>query len=196
MIFIFFGPPGAGKGTQANLISKKLGIPHLSTGDILRDILKIENDISKKIKTIIDSGKLVSDDILNQIVSDRLNNKDCLNGFILDGYPRTIEQALFIDKLLESKNMKISSIIDIDVNEEVIIKRIRSRSAIEKRIDDGENVIKTRILKYLLETKPLSDHYKKLYPNLYNKVDGTQDIDEISSNIDRITNKWFFISLL
>lgn len=196
MIFIFFGPPGAGKGTQANLISKKLGIPHLSTGDILRDILKIKNDISKKIKTIIDSGKLVSDDILNQIVSDRLNNKDCFNGFILDGYPRTIEQALFIDKLLESKNMKISSIIDIDVNEEVIIKRIRSRSAIEKRIDDGENVIKTRILKYLLETKPLSDHYKKLYPNLYNKVDGTQDIDEISSNIDRITNKWFFISLL
>jgi len=189
MILIFFGPPGAGKGTQANLISKKLNIPHLSTGDILRDILKRENDISKKIKKIIDSGKLVSDDILNQIVSDRLNNKDCLNGFILDGYPRTIEQALFIDKLLESKNMKISSIIDIDVNEEVIIKRIRSRSAIEKRIDDGENVIKTRILKYLLETKTLSDHYKKLYPNLYNKVDGTQDINEISSNIDRITNK-------
>ena len=189
MILIFFGPPGAGKGTQANLISKKLNIPHLSTGDILRDILKIKNDISKKIKTIIDSGKLVSDDILNQIVSDRLNNKDCLNGFILDGYPRTIEQALFIDKLLESKNMKISSIIDIDVNEEVIIKRIKSRSAIEKRIDDGENVIKTRILKYLSETKPLSDHYKKLYPDLYNKVDGTQDIDEISSNIDGITNK-------
>jgi len=196
MILIFFGPPGAGKGTQANLISKKLNIPHLSTGDILRDILKRENDISKKIKKIIDSGKLVSDDILNQIVSDRLNNKDCLNGFILDGYPRTIEQALFIDKLLESKNMKISSIIDIDVNEEVIIKRIKSRSAIEKRIDDGENVIKTRILKYLSETKPLSDHYKKLYPDLYNKVDGTQDIDEISSNIDGITNKWFFISFL
>ena len=189
MILIFFGPPGAGKGTQASLVSKKIGIPHLSTGDILRNILKKENNISKKIREIIDSGKLVSDDILNQIVSDRINDQDCKSGFILDGYPRTIEQAYFIDKLLKTKNMKISSIIDIDVNEETIVKRIKSRSEIEKRIDDSENIIKTRILKYLTETKPLSDHYKILYPGLYSKVDGTQDIDEISSNIDEIIRK-------
>jgi len=189
MILIFFGPPGAGKGTQASLVSKKIGIPHLSTGDILRNILKKENNISKKIREIIDSGKLVSDDILNQIVSDRINDQDCKSGFILDGYPRTIEQAYFIDKLLKTKNMKISSIIDIDVNEETIIKRIKSRSEIEKRIDDSENIIKTRILKYLTETKPLSDHYKILYPGLYSRVDGTQNIDEISSNIDEIIRK-------
>ena len=189
MILIFFGPPGAGKGTQANLVSKNIGIPHLSTGDILRDILKKENDISKKIKKIIDSGKLVSDDILNQIVSDRINKQDCLNGYILDGYPRTMEQAFFFDKLLKSKNMKISSIIDIDLSEEIIIKRIKSRSNIEKRIDDDENVIKTRIFKYLSETKPLSEHYQDLYPSLYNKIDGSQDIDEICSNIDKIIKK-------
>ena len=101
MILIFFGPPGAGKGTQAKFIAKELNITHLSTGDILREQLLKNNEFSKILKRIMDSGQLVTDNILNKIISERLNNIDCSNGFILDGYPRTMEQAFFLESTLK-----------------------------------------------------------------------------------------------
>ena len=190
MILIFFGPPGAGKGTQANIISNNFKIPHLSTGNILRNKLLQKDELSTKLKYIIDKGKLVSDDILNEIVSKRISNQDCLRGFILDGYPRTMGQALFLNTILNSKNLKINKIIDINVDEKNIVKRIISRSKAEDRQDDKKEVIKTRISKYLSKTKPLSDFYKSTYPSDYLKINGNQEIEKITEDIVKIITKW------
>ena len=105
MILIFFGPPGAGKGTQAKFIAKKLNIVHLSTGDILREILSQKSDLSNKLNKIMNSGQLVSDIILNEIVSERIKRTDCHNGFLLDGYPRTMDQAIFLDKKISHQSI-------------------------------------------------------------------------------------------
>ena len=186
MILIFFGPPGAGKGTQASIISNNFKIPHLSTGDILRNKLLQKDELSTKLKHIMDKGQLVPDDILNEIVSKRINNPDCLRGFILDGYPRTMGQALFLNTILNSKNCKIDKIIDIAVDEKIIVKRIISRSKEEDRQDDKEEVIKTRIFRYLSETKPLSDYYKSKYPSDYLVINGNQEIEKITEDIVKI----------
>ena len=145
MILIFFGPPGAGKGTQASLIAKKLNIPHLSTGDILRSKLLDTDPLSIKLKNIIDTGNLVSDQIINEIIKIRFSFKDCEKGFILDGYPRTIIQKDFSHNYLAEKSLNISKIFDLSVREEMIIKRIKFRSNIEKREDDKDEIIMTNI---------------------------------------------------
>ena len=186
MILIFFGPPGAGKGTQAKLLADYLKLPHLSTGDILRNKLLEKDDLSKTIKVMMDKGQLVSDEILNEIVSNRIDNQDCLKGFILDGYPRTKDQALFFNSTLESKNLSITKIFDINIDEKIIIKRIKSRSDIENRQDDKEKVIKTRISKYLSETKQLSDFYKNQNFSNYCVIDGNQEIEKIKADIIKI----------
>ena len=183
MILVFFGPPGAGKGTQADLIANYYKIPHLSTGDILRNRLLQKDEHSTKLKHIIDKGQLVSDDILNEIVSNRISNQDCLKGFILDGYPRTMDQALFLNTILNSKKLKIDRIIDIDLDEEIILKRILSRSKTENRQDDKEEVIKTRISRYLSKTKPLLDFYKSKKPSDYLVIDGNKEIEKITEDI-------------
>ena len=189
MILIFFGPPGAGKGTQASLIANNFNIPHLSTGDILREKLLQKDELSTKLKHIMDKGQLVSDDILNEIVSNRISNHDCLRGFILDGYPRTIGQALFLNTILNSKNLKIDKIIDINAEERIIAKRIISRFKTENRQDDTEDVIKTRISRYLSETKPLSDFYKIKYSSDYLSINGNQEIERITADIIKILKK-------
>jgi len=186
MILIFFGPPGAGKGTQSNLIAKFYNIPHLSTGEILRNKLLEKDELSKTIKDIMEKGELVSDKILNEIVSNRIDNRDCLKGFILDGYPRTMDQALFFNSTLESKNLSITKIIDINVDKNIIIKRIKSRSNIENRQDDKVKVIQTRISQYLHETKPLSDFYKNQNFSNYCIINGDQKIEKIKADIIKI----------
>jgi len=190
MILIFFGPPGAGKGTQAALVAKDLQIPHLSTGDILRRKLLDNDSISSNLKKIMDSGNLVSDEILNQIIADRINADDCIKGFILDGYPRTMYQKDFLSKFLESKNLQINKIFDLKVDETNIIKRILARSIIENRKDDREHIIKTRISKYMEETKPLSDFYSNNFKDNYHLINGNQKIEMILSDILRIAKKW------
>ena len=192
MILIFFVPPGAGKGTQASLTAKTLNIPHLSTGDILRDKLLDQDSLSIRLKNFMDSGNLVSDDILNEIVANRLKLPDCQSGFILDGYPRTISQKIFLSDFLESHNLSISKIIDLSIDEKIIIQRIKSRSNIENRLDDREEIIKTRMLKYFQETKPLSNYFRSKYPNDYHIVDGNQNIENIQDDILKIVkNKDF-----
>jgi len=188
----FFGPPGAGKGTQASLIAKTLNIPHLSTGDILRDKLLDQDVLSIKLKNFMDTGNLVSDDILNEIVANRLKLPDCQSGFILDGYPRTVSQKIFLSNFLESHNLSISKLIDLSIDEKIIIQRIKSRSNIENRLDDREEVIKTRMLKYFQETKPLSNYFRSKYPKDYHIVDGNQNIENIQADILKIVkNKDF-----
>ena len=188
MILIFFGPPGAGKGTQASLIANNFKIPHLSTGNILRNILLQKDELSIRIKNVMDKGQLVSDEILNDIVINRISAKDCLNGFILDGYPRTMDQALFLNDILNSKDLKISKIIDMDVDKKIIAKRIISRSKTENRQDDREEVVETRISRYLLDTKPLSDFYKSKHPSDYVVINGNQEIEKITKDIIKILN--------
>ena len=186
MILIFFGPPGAGKGTQSNLIANYFNIPHLSTGDILRNKLLEKDELSEKIKDIMDKGQLVSDEILNEIISDRIDNQDCLKGFILDGYPRTMNQALFFNSTLDSKKLKITKIFNINIDEKIIIQRLNSRFSIENRLDDEEKIIQTRISKYLSETKQLLDFYKNQNLSNYCVINGNQEIQKIKVDIIKI----------
>ena len=189
MILIFFGSSGAGKGTQAKLISKYFNIIHLSTGDILRNKLLENDSLAKKLKAIMDSGDLVSDEILNQIIKDKLISEECKKGFILDGYPRTISQKNFLEDFLFENSLKISNIFDFSLEESIIIDRIKSRANIENRQDDKDDIIKNRISKYYLETKPLSNYYSKNYPDNYNIITGNQEIEMIHQDILKIVKK-------
>jgi len=189
MILIFFGPPGAGKGTQAKLVSKELKIVHLSTGELLRDQLKKENQLSLEVKKIIDKGQLVSDKILNQIVSERILQQDCKKGFIFDGYPRTLSQAYFINDYFVKNNLIFSHFFEFTMDFDLITKRITGRALIESRTDDSERAIKTRFSKYNQETKPVLNYYNKQYSSIYHIVDGNQEIEKINFLLLRLLKK-------
>ena len=182
---IFFGPPGAGKGTQAKIISKRINLPHLSTGDILRSKIEQKDELALKVKNIIDSGKLVSDDILNSIVSEKII-KDCKDGFILDGYPRTLDQSSFLEALLLDNNIKLNFIINIEIDFDVIEKRILKRSEEENREDDNINIIKTRYLEYKNSTQKVSEFYRLNYSDIFHDLDGSLEISEINNKIVKI----------
>ncbi len=182
---IFFGPPGAGKGTQAKIISNHLNIPHLSTGDILRSKTKQSDDLAIQLKNIISSGKLVSDEILNEIVSKKLI-EECNNGFILDGYPRTLNQAHFINKFFAANALKINFIFNIEIDFNILKQRILKRSLEEKRDDDKLSVLETRYNEYVNTTKKVSDKYFETQADIFHKIDGIDEIDEITSKIKKI----------
>ena len=182
---IFFGPPGAGKGTQAKTISNYLKLPHLSTGEILRYKITQKDEIALQLKEIMDSGKLVSDVILNKIVAEKITN-DCKDGFILDGYPRTLEQAKFLNNLLENKNYKLNNIFNIELNFDILKERILKRSKEENREDDNASVIETRFSEYNKTTKPVSDFYKKYFNEIFCDIDGNDEIEKITSKIKQI----------
>ena len=189
MHLIFFGPPGAGKGTQAKFVSQEFKLPHLSTGDILRFRLKQKDDLAERIKKTIDKGKLVSDDILNSIISQRIIEKDCFNGFILDGYPRTLNQADFLNKEFKKNGLKIDFIFEIEINDTIIIDRITNRANIEDRSDDSEISIKTRISKFYQETKPVFSYYSNEHPSAYHCIDGNREISTVKSEILKLLRK-------
>ena len=189
MIFLFFGPPGAGKGTQAAILSKQYNIPHLSTGEILRNNLLGTSTQSKKIKKIIEKGNLVSDEILNEIIEQKLNSYECSKGYILDGYPRTLSQNDWLQSYLNSKNLEITKIFDINLEKNIIVERIKNRATLEKRNDDTEEVIKNRVNKYIEETKPLSKYYLEKNPKNYHLIDGNQEIEMIKNDILKIVKK-------
>ena len=185
---IFFGPPGAGKGTQAKIVSEFLNVSHLSTGDILRKKLLDNDDLSKKLKSIMSSGNLVSDDILNSIVSLRLKN-ETERGFILDGYPRTLTQSKFLNNFLQETSTSLTHIFDIQINFETLKNRILIRSSEEGREDDNINVIETRYKEYLNSTQKVSNTYKDNYSSIYYEIDGSQQIQEITIKIKDIIKK-------
>ena len=189
MHIIFFGPPGAGKGTQAKLLSSYLGIPHLSTGEILRSKLNESDELSNQLKNVITSGNLVSDEILNEIISITLLTDDCKNGFILDGYPRTIVQSKYLNSFMDKQDMIINRIINIDLNDKNIENRITLRSRIENRTDDSFEVIRNRIIKYNNETKAIVQFYKSKYPLIFFELNGDQKIGKIHSDIINIVKK-------
>ena len=189
MKIVFFGPPGSGKGTQAKLIANKLNISHLSTGDILRKKLEDKDDLSSRLKVIMSSGNLVSDLLLNQIIAEKLNSKDCNNGFILDGYPRTIAQSNFLLSFLEDNNLNLDWIFDFIIDFKTVEERIIYRSQKEKRPDDNLNVIKTRLEKYMNETSPVSKIFKSKFTNSYFDIDASREISEIQTELLKIIKK-------
>ena len=179
MRIILFGPPGCGKGTQATFISEALAIPHLSTGDMLRSAVSSGSEIGLKAKNIMESGGLVSDQIVLSIVEQRIAKDDCENGFILDGFPRTINQAEKLDLLLSTTH-ELDCVLRIKVDEEEIIKRLIARA----REDDKPDIIKNRFKTYNSETQPLIPFYEKR-KILFN-INGMQEIEKVSDDIKKV----------
>ena len=189
MNIVFFGPPGSGKGTQAKLISDEFNISHLSTGDILREKLADEDSLSLKLKKIMSSGNLVSDDILNKIISNKLTSKDCENGFILDGYPRTKNQSDFFLSFIKSNQTPLNFIFDFKIDFKTVKDRIISRSQQEKRSDDNLEIIKIRLDKYMKETYPVSQFFSINFVKNYFIIDAGQEVSKIQKELFKIIKK-------
>lgn len=208
MRLILLGPPGAGKGTQASSIVAEYGITHISTGDIFRHNIKNETELGKKVKSYLDKGQLVPDELTIDLVWDRLSKDDCKNGFLLDGFPRTINQAEALQKGLEERGLKLDKVINIDVDKNILVKRLSGRRVCKncgetyhidnkptlkdgvcdkclgeviQRADDNEKTVLDRIEVYEKQTFPLIDFYKNL--GLILTVDGTLSIEDVFSQI-------------
>ena len=183
---ILFGPPGAGKGTQAKYLVKKLNAFQISTGDMLRSEIKKNSEIGKKIINDMNDGKFVNDEIVNNLIKNAIFDKKKKDKLIFDGYPRSLSQAKILDKLLNDSNQKIDFIFFLNVKKETIMQRVEKRKVIENRSDDNLNTILKRYDTYMQTTKPVLDFYSK-NPNFY-EIDGSMKIDEITAKIDTFIN--------
>ncbi|EFR32544.1 MAG: adenylate kinase [Peptoniphilus harei] len=208
MKLVILGPPGAGKGTQAEYIVKRYNIPHISTGDIFRENIKNNTELGKKAKSYMDKGLLVPDDLVIALVEDRLNKDDAKEGFLLDGFPRTVAQAVSLDSILDKNDDKLTKVINISVDPEILIERAVGRRVCKtcgmtyhvkfnppkeegvcdkdgtkliQRDDDTEETVKTRISVYFDQTAPLIDYYRA--QNLLIDIDGAKDIDKVFDDI-------------
>jgi len=181
---IIFGPPGAGKGTQAKYLVKKLNSFQISTGEILRDEIKRDTEIGKKIINNMNNGKFVEDEIVNKLLKKVVFDSIKKNKLIFDGYPRTINQAKNLENLLNESNQKIDFIFFLNVHKDSIIKRIEKRKILEKRSDDDATTILARYDTYMEITKPVLDFYSS--KNNFYEIDGSEEIDVISSKIAKI----------
>ena len=184
MNIIIFGPPGAGKGTQAKYLVKKLNSFQVSTGDMLREEINNNSEIGKRIINNMNDGKFVDDEIVNKLLQKIIFDKKKTNKLIFDGYPRTINQAKNLDNLLNMSNQKINYIFFLNVNKDSIIERIKKRKILEKRSDDDEKTILKRYDTYMNITKPVLDYYSK--NKNFHEVDGSMEIKDISLKIEEI----------
>ncbi len=190
MRLILLGPPGAGKGTQAQRLVERHGIPQLSTGDMLRAAVANGTEVGKKAKAIMDAGGLVSDDIVNQIVSDRIGEPDCARGFVLDGYPRTLAQADSVEKMLGERGAPLDVVIELVVDDKILISRIAKRAADAQaagqpvRKDDNPDVFEERLRAYYKSTAPLIGYYHA--KGLLRGVDGMAPIDDVTTAIEKL----------
>ncbi len=187
MRLIFLGPPGAGKGTQAIRIQETYGIPQLSTGDMLRSAVAAGTEVGKQAKSIMDAGGLVSDNIVVNIIADRIGEDDCQKGFILDGFPRNVAQANALDSMLLEKKINIDFVIELKVDENALLDRIKKRAAESvdgARADDNAESLKKRLELYREQTAPVSSHYEKA--GKLKHVNGMLNIDEVTNDINKI----------
>ena len=184
MNVIIFGPPGAGKGTQANYLVNKYKLLQVSTGDLLRNEVKNQTEIGKDIENIISKGDFATDEIVNELIKKIIFDKKNKDRLIFDGYPRSLSQAKNLDFLLNNSNQKIDFIFFLDVKKETLIKRIEKRKILEKRADDNISTILKRYDTYMETTKPVLDFYSEK-SNFY-EINGDKKIDEISSKIEEI----------
>ncbi|MCI5697894.1 MAG: adenylate kinase [Porphyromonas somerae] len=205
---ILLGPPGAGKGTQAVKIVEKYHIPHISTGDIFRENIKNGTDLGNRAKAYMDRGELVPDELVVEIATDRLTKADCKNGFLLDGFPRTIFQAEKLDEFLEGRGEKLDKVINIDVEKSALVKRITGRRVCKQcgagyhienippkkegvcdncggeliqREDDTEETVLNRIDVYNKQTRPLAEYYEK--SGIIANIDGNKDLEDVLADI-------------
>jgi adenylate kinase len=176
---ILFGPPGAGKGTQAQIVAARHGIPQISTGDMLRDAVASGTDLGRRAKAVMERGDLVSDDLILGIVRERLARSDCRPGFILDGFPRTVAQAEALDKLLEQQGRDSARVVSLRVPEDELTRRILSRG--EGRADDTEEAVRNRLAVYRRETEPVLEHYGSASI----EIDGIGSIDQVADRIEK-----------
>ena len=186
MKIILFGPPGAGKGTQAKYLVKKLNGYQISTGDILREEIKKDSDIGKKIINNMNEGKFVSDEIVNSLLKIHVFDPNKKEKLIFDGYPRSLSQAKNLDLLLTNSNQSIDYIFFLNVNKETIVERIKKRKVLEKRSDDDVDTILKRYDNYIETTKPVLDYYSK--NTNFHEIDGAMEIDQITSKIEAFLN--------
>ena len=185
MHIILFGPPGVGKGTQAKLLEEKYNIPHVSTGDILRGEIKEQTELGLKAKAIMDSGNLVPDDIMVQMIRNILTSDKCKTGILLDGFPRTVAQADALQKMLTELKITLDRVINIEVTEEHITERLLKRAAETHRTDDTPEVIKNRLQVYKQNTAPVKDFYEKF--GILHTVSGEGTIEEV---FNRMTSEF------
>ena len=183
MQIIIFGPPGAGKGTQANYIAERYNVSHISTGDLLREAVKNETEVGMLAKSYMDEGELVPDNVVIEIIKQKLENLEN-SKFMLDGFPRTVAQAEALDEMLENINLKLDAVIFLDVDDEEVVARILKRQEIEGRQDDSEDVVRNRLDVYKEQTSPLSSYYQS--KGILRKIDGKGDVGEISERINEV----------
>ena len=178
---LLVGPPGAGKGTQAVLLSETFSIPAISTGDIFRANVRDETPLGVEAKGFMDRGEYVPDSLTNALVADRLAQKDCVPGFLLDGYPRTLDQVRALDEVLASQGNQLDVVVELTVDPEIVIDRIRGRATEQGRTDDSEDVVRNRLGVYARETAPLIEVYGAR--GLLVSVDGIGAIDDVTQRI-------------
>ena len=213
---MFIAPPAAGKGTQAEIITAKYNIPHISTGDILREIAKEDSEIGNYVAETMASGKLVKDEITYQLIEDRLSREDCKNGFIIDGFPRNLDQAIEYDKILAKLGYEVGNVFLLNISTKTLEKRITGRRVCEdcnaiynindtakapqvesvcdkcggklyQRKDDNLESFQTRFAMYQEKTEPIIDHYRK--QNVLHEIDSNHEFDEVFRQIDEIISK-------
>ena len=186
MNIVIFGPPGAGKGTQSNFIVEKFKLFQLSTGELLREEIKNNSKLGLEISSIINSGNLVSNNIVSDLIEKYISDTTYKNRLIFDGYPRNLDQAKNLDSLLNDSEQKIGFVFYLNVNKETIVKRLEKRKIIEKRTDDNLDTILNRYDTYMETTKPVLDFYSK--KNNFHEIDGSENIAEITRKIDAFIN--------
>lgn len=181
MRVLFMGPPGAGKGTQAALLAARLGIPHISTGDIFRANVAQGTELGQQAQAFMDAGEYVPDTITNAMVRDRLTHEDCRPGFLLDGYPRTLEQVAELDAMLRSAQQKLNVVVELTVDVDEVVKRLVKRAQEQGRSDDTEDVMRRRLEVYAEQTAPLIETYSER--GILVRVDGMGSVDEVTERL-------------
>lgn len=193
MRLVLLGPPGAGKGTQATRIAIRLGIPQLSTGDMLREAVALHSTAGLRAKEIMDRGELVPDEVVVSVVANRIDHSDAANGFILDGFPRTVTQAGALDQELATRGIELDAVLELEVDEEALLDRIRGRAeeaaknGERVRSDDNPEVFYTRLGIYRAQTAPVSEYYRS--QGLLSTVDGLQPIDVVTEDLAIVLTK-------
>ncbi|WP_088893856.1 adenylate kinase [Leptolyngbya ohadii] len=177
---IFLGPPGAGKGTQAQVLAQHFGIPHISTGDILRSAVAQQTELGRKAQSYMDQGELVPDQLIIDLVRERLQEDDVTPGWILDGFPRTVAQAAFLDELLKEIHQSYDYVVNFDVPDDILIVRLLNRG----RKDDTEEVVKNRLEVYRKQTAPLINFYQER--NQLVSVDGDRSVEDVTTHLGQL----------
>lgn len=184
MNLILLGPPGAGKGTQARRLEESFGIKQLSTGDMLREAVASGSELGREAKRIMDAGELVPDAVMVRMIAERIAEADCRNGFILDGFPRTVAQAEALDGMLAEKGLAIDHVIEFKVDEDAMVTRILKRAAEEGRSDDTEETLRKRLDVYRRQTAPIIPHYRA--KGALKSIDGMASMDVVADELKSV----------